>query len=118
MTQDLRAYLTEKTHDLIAAPSCCAEAKAAGEAWLAAAGTEKEDAETTKLVKELQEDITSIDGLIAFAGSDYAAKIYGKDGAEKLLAHAKQRKADGEKYCDCPACVAAAAILTKLGKLD
>ena len=54
-----------------------------------------------------------IDGLIAFTGSDLAVRLFGKEGAEAMLAHAKERKASGEKDCDCAACVAVEAILQK-----
>ena len=58
-----------------------------------------------------------IDGLIAFAGSDLAVRIFGQEGAEGMLAHAKERKASGEKYCDCAACVAVETILKKKDEL-
>ena len=37
MDQKTRDFVTEQTKALMAAPSCCAEAKAAAQAWLAAA---------------------------------------------------------------------------------
>ena len=58
-----------------------------------------------------------IDGLIAFAGSDLAVRIFGQEGAEGMLAHAKERKAVCEKYCDCAACAAVEAILKKKEEL-
>jgi len=33
------------------------------------------------------------------------------------LAHAKEIKAKGAKYCDCPACTACAAILAKKAEM-
>lgn len=95
---------------LIAAPSCCAEAKAAAENWLAAVGTENEKEETEKLVAELKEDIEPIDDLIAFASSPKCKEIFG-DKSEGFLSHAQALKASGAKYCDCPACTACANIL-------
>ncbi len=34
-----------------------------------------------------------------------------------MLTHAKERKASGEKYCDCAACAAVEAILKKKEEL-
>lgn len=117
MTRELLAYVTEKTRALMAAPSCCPEAKAAAQAWLDAAGTGREHAETEKYLAELAEDVTPIDGLIAFASSKAAAAHMGEEAAKGLLAHARQLKAAGAKYCDCPACTAALAILDKKAEL-
>lgn len=117
MTKEVREYVTAKTHELMQAPSCCPEAKAAAQRWLEAAGTARETAESKKYLQELAEDITSIDGLIAFAGSPAGAKAMGAEAAKGLLAHAEQIKAAGAKYCDCPACTAAAAILAKKNEM-
>ena len=46
MTQTQRDQLTQLVNQLLQAPSCCAEAKAAGQAWLDAAGTDGEPAAT------------------------------------------------------------------------
>ena len=108
MTKD---FFIEKAKELMAAPSCCAEAKEAAQNWLDAVGTEKEPEAASALVRELEEDVTPIDGLIAFAGSDFGAKVFGAEGAKKMLAHAQEIKANGAKYCDCAACAAGAAIL-------
>ena len=113
MDNQTREYITEKVKDLIAAPSCCAEAKAAGQAWLDAAGTENEAKASQALVEELELDIMPIDGLIGFAGSDKAVELMGEEVAKNLLAHAEEIKAQGAEYCDCPACTACAEILDK-----
>ncbi len=117
MDQKLKNYVEEKVKDLIQAPSCCGEAKAAGQAWLDACGTDRETKQTELLLAELEEDITPIDGLIAFAGSEAGAQVFGKEKAREILEHAKEIKAAGAKYCDCPACAAAAAILEKKAEL-
>ena len=98
---------------LIAAPSCCSEAKAAAESWLSAVGTDGEEEETKKLIAELEEDIEPIDDLIAFASSPKCKDFFG-DKADGFLAHAKELKASGAKYCDCPACAACEKILEML----
>jgi hypothetical protein len=116
MNKELVKFVRVKTQDLLLAPSACPEVKAAAEAWLKAVGTPNEAAETKKYLKEIEEDITSIDGLIAFAGSPEGAKVFGP-AAKDVLAHAKDIKAKGAKYCDCPACVACAAILSRKSEL-
>lgn len=100
--------ITAKTNDLLAAPSCNPKLKAAANAWLAAAD---KDAETPAYIDALKNGVATIDELLAFAGSDHAKKILGEEGAKGLLAHAKDIQAKGAKYCDCPACTAALAIL-------
>ena len=117
MDQKARQYFTEKVNDLIAAPSCCPEAKAAGQAWLDAAGTDKEAKASEALLERVKADITPIDGLIGFVGSDAGAQVFGEENAKAMLAHAKEIKAAGAKYCDCPACAACEAILERQDEL-
>ncbi len=113
MNQEILDYVVEKTHELMNAPSCSGETKAAAQAWLEALGTEKEAEETKNYIAELEEDIMPIDGLIAFAESESGAQVFGADTAKNVAAHAKEIKAAGAKYCDCPACAAVEAILEK-----
>ena len=105
--------IRELTEDLLAAPSACAEVKEAAQAYLDAIGTDKETAAAKTFVTELEEDIMPIDGLIAFIESDMGKKIFGEEGAKNALIHAKDRKAAGATYCDCPACAACEALLNK-----
>ncbi len=100
--------VTAKTNDLLAAPSCNPTLKAEANKWLAAAD---KDAETPAYIDALKNGVATIDELIGFAGSDHAKKLMGEEAAAGLLAHAKDIKAKGAKYCDCPACTAALAIL-------
>ncbi len=113
MTKDLQEYVTEQTKALMAAPSCCQEAKDAAQAWLDALGTPSESEETKKYIAELEADIQSVDGMIAFASSEKAAELVGAERAKGFLAHAQEIKSKGGKYCDCPACTACANILEK-----
>lgn len=113
MEQSTKEYLVQKVNELLRAPSCCEEAKAAAQAWLDALGTDSEQARAEALIAELEEDLIPIDGLIAFAGSAAGAQVFGKERAAQLEAHAREIKAAGASYCDCPACAAAAAILEK-----
>ena len=109
--------IRELTEDLLAAPSACKEIKDAAQNYLNAVGTEKESEVAKAYVDELEADIMPIDGLIAFAESDMGAKVFGKEGAKNILIHAKDRKAAGEKYCDCPACAACEALLNKKSEI-
>ena len=117
MTKETLAFVTEKTKELTAAHSCCAELKEAANNWLAAAGTDKEAEATKAYVAELEADIMPIDGLISFAGSAMGAQVFGTDDAKKILAHAEEIKASGAKYCDCPACAACEALLNKKAEI-
>ena len=113
MDKEILNYVVEKTHELIDAPTCSGETKAAAQAWLDAIGTEQEAAETKKYIDELEADIMPIDNLISFAESDAGSQVFGADAAKGVAAHAKEIKAAGAKYCDCPACAAVEAILAK-----
>lgn len=113
MNKETLNYVTGKTEDLIAAPSCSAEAKEAARRWLDAVGTDRESEETKKYIEELEEDIMPIDNLIAFAGSDAGVQYFGAEAAGNIVSHAEEIKAGGGQYCDCPACLAVAAILEK-----
>ena len=113
MKKEVLDFVIGKTHDLMNAASCSSETKTAAQAWLDALGTEKEAEETKKYIAELEEDIMPIDSLIAFAESDAGAQVFGADTAKNVAAHAKEIKAAGSKYCDCPACAAAESILEK-----
>lgn len=95
---------------LIAAPTCCPEAKAVAENYLAVVGTDKESDEAKNLLKELEEDIESIDDLLAFVNSPKCVELFG-DKAKFFIAHANELKASGAKYCDCPACSACEKII-------
>lgn len=117
MTQETLNYVKEHTEALIAAPSCSAEAKAAAKKWLAAVGTAEEAEVTKAYIAELEADIMPVDGLIAFAGSEAGVSVFGAELAKNILAHAKEIKAVGAEYCDCPACAACKAILDKKAEL-
>ena len=103
--------LIKKIKAMTAAPSCCAELKAATQAYLNAVGTADEKVAAKNLLAEIEADITGIDGLVAFAHSDHAVEIFGAEGAKKFAAHADELKASGAKYCDCDACANGLEIL-------
>ena len=113
MKQEVRDYVIEKSKELMEAPTCSQEAKAAAQAWLDAAGTDREAEETKKYIAELEADIMPVDGLIGFAESEAGAQVFGPEKTKEVAAHGREIKAAGAKYCDCPACAAAEAILAK-----
>lgn len=113
MSQNVKEFVAQKARELMEAHSCCAEAKAAAQSWLDALGTEKEGEAAKNLIAELEMDIMPVDGLIAFAGSEAGANLFGPEMAKQVEAHGKELKAAGRKYCDCPACAAVEAILEK-----
>lgn len=117
MNKEVLDYTVEKTHKLMNASSCCNETKTAAQNWLNAIGTEKEAEETKNYIDELEDDIMSVNDLIGFAESDLGVKIFGSEAAKNMAAHAKEIKAAGAKYCDCPACAAAEEILEKKADL-
>lgn len=113
MNKNVLDYVVEKTNELIGASTCSEETRAAAQAWLDAVGTDREAEETRKYVEELEADIMPIDSLIGFAESEHGAQVFGVDKAKDVAAHAREIKAAGAKYCDCPACAAVEAILGK-----
>lgn len=117
MTKEVLEYAVEKTKELIAAPTCSKETKDSAQAWLDAVGTEKEAEVTKQYIAELEADIMPIDNLIGFAGSEAGREYFGEETAGEIAAHAGEIKANGGKYCDCPACVAVAEILEKKSEL-
>ena len=114
MDKNTLEFVKAKTQEIIKAPQCCAELKAAAEVWLNGSATNEE---TEKYVAELMEDIMPLDQLIAFSGSEAGEKIFGSDFAKKLNEHGKELKAQGAKYCDCAACAPAGEILKALGRI-
>ena len=116
MEQDTLKYVTEKTQELIDASTCSSEARTAAQNWLDALGTENQVAQTQKYIAELEADIMPIDNLIHFAESDNGSKVFGEN-ARNVAEHAREIKAAGAKFCDCPACAAAEAILDKKTQL-
>ena len=100
--------------ELIAAPSCCAPLKAKAQEWI---DNPNDKALSKEFVAELEADITPIDGLVGFAHSPAAVKIFGEEGAKGFAAHADELKASGAKYCDCAACTPALKLLDKKAEI-
>ena len=95
-----------KVNELIAAPSVCAKVKEAAEAYLKS--QDKKSAEA--LVKALEAEVRTVDELIGLCESETGAKFFGAEKAKAMAEQAKKSKADGNKYCICPACQAGSVI--------
>ena len=106
-----KTEMIQTVKDMIGASSCCKELKAAGQNWLNALGTAGEKTAADALLQEVREDIAPIDHAIEFYESPLATQIFGAEKAKALAAHSRDRKAKGEKWCDCPACAACQKIL-------
>ena len=108
---ETRETMIEKAKTLMAAPSCCAELKAAAQAWIDSIGTDGEKAAAKHFIDELSADILPVDAVLAFMKSDAATAKFGAELAAKFTAHMTELKASGASYCDCPACTAGLDIL-------
>lgn len=117
MDKELLDYTASKVEEMLAAPSASAETKSAAQAWKdAIARGDNPDAATNRLLDAISAHQTTIDNLIGFAGSDTGKKVFGEEGAAKMLAHAEKRKAAGAKFCDCAACRPCHELLHKFGR--
>ena len=81
------------------------------QSWINAEGKPEQEELTKQLVSVAEQNIALIDETIGFAGSELATQILGEEGAANLLQHAKDIKAEGAEFCDCPGCVAAKNII-------
>lgn len=95
-----------KVNELIAAPTVCADLKAAAEAY----AKSQDKAAADALVKSLEANVSTIDETIGFASSDTGKKIFGEERAAEMVKTGQKVKAEGGKYCFCPACQAGSVI--------
>lgn len=119
MEKELFDYVAERVDTLSKADTSKQETKDAALAWkeAVAADASAADAETEKLLDFLADRMLPIDGLIAFLEGP-AASLFGEEAAAAMLAQQKQRKEQGEKYCNCEAHVAAGELLAKFGRIE
>ena len=109
--------IVEKVKALIAAPSCYAGLKKIAEEYIAALGSDREKEAGRKLVAELEADVQTIDDVLAFFESDAGEKTFGAKQAAAYAAHAREVKAKGGKWCECPACAPGREILDRKEEL-
>jgi len=103
--------LSAAVENMIAAPSCCQELRDAGKKYLASVGTPEEKTAFDVLLAEIKNSVCTLDETIPFFESERGTQIFGAEKARAMAAHARERKARGEKWCDCPACAAGVKIL-------
>jgi len=107
----------ELVREVVLAPSCCAELKAAAETYLAAIGTPAEREAARNLVAELEEDVSTIDAVLELFESPTGIQIFGAERAKAMAAHARDIKSQGAKFCDCPACSPGSKLLANRSAL-
>ena len=103
--------LTQLVQALLDAPTSNETVKKFAQSWINAEGKPEQAELTKQLVSVAEQNIALIDETIGFAGSELATQILGAEGAANLLQHAKDIKAQGAEFCDCPGCVAAKNII-------
>ena len=111
------AELKAKIQALADAHSSNPTVKAFANEWLAAEGTPLQADLTAKLADIVKQNIALIDETIGFMGSPAAAEILGKETADQVLAHAKEIKAQGAEFCDCPGCSACKDVIDHLDEI-
>lgn len=105
-----KSMLIEKTEKLLST-HCYEGLRTAAKEWLDSVGTEQEKQAAEKYVALLEESIVDIDVVIDLFTSDKGIEKFGPETAAQIANHAKEVKARGEKWCDCPACTAAKEVL-------
>lgn len=101
--------LIEKVRDMAKTPTCCPVLRRAAKGYLSSMSVEKTAAKN--FIDELEEDIQTVDDLVAAAHSEQLIELLGAAHARLLADKADALKARGEKYCDCSACKIGREIL-------
>ena len=101
----------ELVQALLDAPTSNPTVKEFAQSWINAEGKPEQNELTKQLVSVAEQNIAFIDETIGFADSELAVQILGKEGAANLLQHAKDIKAEGAEFCDCPGCVACKHVI-------
>ena len=69
----------------------------------------------SEFIKQLKAGISSLDEVIDTFSKPEMKENVGEEAAEQIRKHAEAMKAEGKKFCDCPACTKAREILKDLG---
>lgn len=118
MEKELLDYVAERVDTLSVSGTSKQDTKEAALAWKKAVDAgEDADAATDALLDFLEGRMLSIDDFIAFLEGP-AAGIFGEEMAASMLEQQKQRKEQGEKYCNCEAHTAAGELLAKFGRIE
>ena len=120
MEKELFDFVSERAQTLATAGSSKQTTAEAATKWLEAVKADSSDdavdAATTELLDYLEGRPRTIDDIIAFSEGP-AKELFGEDAAAQMLEKHTQRKADGEKFCDCPSCSSASQLLEKFGRI-
>ena len=117
MDKETLAYTASKVDEILAAPSASGDTKSFAQAWKSAvANGDDVDKATDAFLDAISEHQTTIDDLIAFAGSEVGKQVFGEEGANAMVAHSKKRKEAGAMFCDCAACRPCHELLHKFGR--
>ena len=109
----IRSALAEETKQLIAVEWAYQPLKDAAQKWLdTMEDGEANQAAAKEYIALLEESLMTLDENEVFITSPKGAEVFG-DKRDAMLAHVKELKAKGEKYCDCDACRLAKSILDK-----
>ena len=119
MEQQQFDFVIERAKILAVSNASTQVTKDAAQAWLDAVAADENAADeaTVTLLDILEGRPKLIDATIAFA-SGPAIEMFGQEAADKMLAAAQERKAQGGKFCGCEACTAASEILAKFGRVE
>ena len=101
----------ELVQALLDAPTSNPTVKEFAQSWINAEGKPEQEELTKQLVPLAEQNIALIDETIGFAGSELGTQILGAEGAANLLQHAKDIKAKGAEFCDCPGCTACKHVI-------
>lgn len=110
--------LTQLVQALLDAPQSNHKVKEFAQSWIDAEGKPEQEKLTKQLVSVAEQNIALIDETIGFAGSELATQILGEEGAANLLQHAKDIKAQGAEFCDCPGCIACKNIIDLKAEIE
>lgn len=102
----IKQELLEEIKKLIAAPMCNPELRAKAEAYLKA----QDKASADELIKALETYVNSLDESLGFIESEAGKKVFGEQQAAEMAEFCRKRKAEGEKFCTCPACQAGSKV--------
>lgn len=69
----------------------------------------------SEFIKALKDGIASLDEVVDIFSKPEMKDKMGEEAAEQIRSHAEALKAEGKKFCDCPACTKAREILRDLG---
>ncbi len=109
----VRGRLAELTEKLIAIDYVEQEVKDTGKKWLETMNDSKEnEAAAEAYIAALEYSRASMDWLIDVFKSDKGEQMCGsREAADAKVKELEEKKANGQKYCDCPACTLCNEIL-------